>query len=140
MPKITKTIKGKAIIFPTAHSSLGHYALESINRLYYLKKVSNYKIIVYENLPDYLFKIFFILGIKKKQILRKNLNESWEIKELIFPIIPWFEISKNEANFLGSLPKLINKKSLKKGYDKIYISRADARDNRNLINEKEIEN
>ena len=140
LPKITKTIKGKAIIFPTAHGSLGHYALESINRLYYLKKVSDYKIIVYENLPDYLLKIFFILGIKKKQILRKNLNESWEIKELLFPIIPWFEISKNEANFLGSLPKLINKKSLKKGYDKIYISRADARDNRNLINEKEIEN
>jgi len=140
LPKITKTIKGKAIIFPTAHGSLGHYALESINRLYYLKKVSDYKIIVYENLPDYLIKIFFILGIKKKQILRKNLNESWEIKELLFPIIPWFEISKNEANFLGSLPKLINKKSLKKGYDKIYISRADARDNRNLINEKEIEN
>jgi capsular polysaccharide biosynthesis protein len=139
LPKITKTISGKAIIFPTAHGSLGHYALESINRLYYLKKISDYKIIVYENLPDYLLKIFFALGIKSKQILKKNLNESWKIKELLFPIIPWFEISKNEVNFLGSLPKLQNKNSLKKSYDKIYISRADSRDNRNLINEKEIE-
>ena len=59
---------------------------------------------------------------------------------MLFPIIPWFEISKDEVNFLGSLPKLINKNSTKVSYDKIYISRADARDNRNLINEKEIEN
>jgi hypothetical protein len=140
IPKVTKKINDKVIIFPTANSSLGHYVLESINRLYYLKNINEYKIIVHENLPDYLFKILLILGIKKKQILKKNLNESWEIKELLFPIIPWFEISKDEVNFLGSLPKLINKNSTKVSYDKIYISRADARDNRNLINEKEIEN
>jgi len=140
IPKVTKKINSKAIIFPTAHGSLGHYALESINRLYYLKNINEFKIIVYENLPDYLFKILLILGIKKKQILKKNFNESWEIKELLFPIIPWFEISKNEVNFLGSLPKLINKNSTKVSYDKIYISRTDARENRNLINEKVIEN
>jgi len=140
IPKVTKKINDKVIIFPTANSSLGHYVLESIYRVYYLKNINEYKIIVYENLPDYLFKILLILGIKKKQILKKNLNESWEIKELLFPIIPWFEISKDEVNFLGSLPKLVNNNSTKAGYDKIYISRADARDNRNLINEKEIEN
>ena len=140
IPKVTKKINDKAIIFPTANSSLGHYVLESINRLYYLKNINEYKIIVYENLPDYLFKILLSLGIKKNQILKKNLNESWEIKELIFPIIPWFEISKDEVNFLGSLPKLINKNSKNANYDKIYISRADTKENRNLINEKEIEN
>jgi hypothetical protein len=69
-----------------------------------------------------------------------SLGFDISIWELLFPIIPWFEISKDEVNFLGSLPKLINKNSTKVSYDKIYISRADARDNRNLINEKEIEN
>jgi hypothetical protein len=140
IPNVTKKINDKAIIFPTANSSLGHYVLESINRLYYLKNINEYKIIVYENLPDYLFKILLSLGIKKNQILKKNLNESWEIKELLFPIISWFEISKNEVNFLGTLPKLIIKNSKKADYDKIYISRADTKENRNLINEKEIEN
>lgn len=122
IPNVTKKINDKAIIFPTANSSLGHYVLESINRLYYLKNINEYKIIVYENLPDYLFKILLSLGIKKNQILKKNLNETWEIKELVFPIIPWFEISKDEVNFLGSLPKLINKNSKNANYDKIYIS------------------
>ncbi len=143
IPKITKIINENAIIFPTAYGSLGHYIFESIIRLYYLKKIKEYKIIVYETIPKYLIEILLNLGLKKKQILFKKLNESWKIKKLLFPIIPLFEVSKKEKNFLGNLVEINNKKKIKIfnscNYEKIYISRCDARENRNLINEKEIE-
>ena len=144
IPKITRKVDGNAIVFPTAHSSLGHYIFESIIRLCYLKKDINYKIIVYENLPDYLFRILLRIGLKRKQILVKNFYESWQIETLLFPIIPLFEVSKKETNFLGSLININDYNKLKyfnnQSYKKIYISRADSKENRNLINEKEIEN
>jgi len=144
IPKITKKIYGNAIIFPTAHSSLGHYAFESFIRLYYLRKIEKFKIIVYESIPNYLLEILLKLGVKKEQILKKKFNESWQIQRLLYPIIPLFEVSKNEADFLGSLININNNKRLKtfdvQNHDKIYISRTDARENRNLINEEEIEN
>ena len=144
IPKVTRKIDGNSIIFPTAHRSLGHYTFESIIRLYYLKKNIDYKIIVYEKLPDYLLKILLKIGLKKKQILIKSFYESWQIETLIFPVIPTFEVSKKETNFLGNLININENNKFKnfynKKYKKIYISRADAKENRNLINEKEIEN
>ena len=78
-------------------------------------------------------------GFKKKQILIKPVSENWKIKELIFPSLSYFELSQDESNFLSNASKKY--KFLNKNiYDKIYISRRDATDSRNLINELEVEN
>jgi capsular polysaccharide biosynthesis protein len=82
--------------------------------------------------------ILLAYGIKNNQIIKKPTFETWKIKKLIFPSINWFEISKKESIYLSN--KIVRKNFNKNNnFKKIYISRRDARDNRNLINEKEIE-
>jgi hypothetical protein len=139
IPKVTKIIDSKAILFPTASNNIAHYTHESLIRLMYVKNIHEYKIIVFDRLSDYLREILLALGINNKQILQKKIYESWQIKELLFPIIPWFEVSKKESKFLSN--SIINKKNtlLNHKYEKIYISRQDNTENRNLINEKELE-
>ena len=139
VPKITKLINSTCLILPTASNHLSHYISESLIRLSYIKNVKKIKIIVYDNIAPYLMKILLAYGIKKDQIIKKPTFETWKIKKLIFPSINWFEISKKESIYLSN--KIIRKNFNKNNnLKKIYISRRDARDNRNLVNEKEIEN
>jgi hypothetical protein len=138
IPKITKTINGKSIILPTASNHLGHYIFESLVRLSCLSNFENTKFIVHENISPYLIEILLAYGIKKNQILKKPVFETWNIKELVFINKTWFQLSQKESYFLSN--RIINKKiNNSNSSKKIYISRRDARDNRNLINEEEIE-
>lgn len=138
--KPNKIIKDLAILLPTGVNVLSHYVSESLKRLYYANKIyknRNIKVIVFENTADWLIEIINWLGVKRKNILKKPFKESWHIKSLIFLDLEYFELSKNEVNFLCKEDK-INSRSLNMP-SKIYISRRDNRDDRNLINEREIE-
>jgi hypothetical protein len=139
IPKITRIINSTCLILPTAANHLSHYISESLIRLCYIKDLKKIKIIVHNNIAPYLIKILLAYGIKRSQIIKKPTFETWKIKKLIFPSINWFEISKNESKYLSN--KIIRKNlNRNNNFKKIYITRRDARDNRNLINEKEIEN
>ena len=139
LPNITKTINSTCLIFPTAANHLSHYVSESLIRLSYVNDLKKIKIIVYDKIAPYLVKIITAYGIKRNQIIKKPTFETWNVKKLIFPSINWFEISKKESIYLSE--KIIRKKNYKNNnFKKIYISRTDAKENRNLINEKEIEN
>ena len=139
IPKITRIINSTCLILPTAANHLSHYISESLIRLCYIKNLKKIKIIVHNNIAPYLIKILLAYGIKRSQIIKKPTFETWKIKKLIFPSINWFEISKNESKYLSN--KIIRKNlNRNNNFKKIYITRRDARDNRNLINEKEIEN
>jgi capsular polysaccharide biosynthesis protein len=139
IPKITRIINGKILVLPTATNHLSHYIFESLIRLSYLKNLKEFKFIVYNNLSPYLLEILMSFGITKKQILSKPTFETWNVGELFFPSIEWFEMSKKKSLFLSN--KIIRKRiNFSNNYKKIYISRRDSRDNRNLINEKEVEN
>jgi hypothetical protein len=138
IPRITRVINSTCLILPTASNHLSHYISESLIRLSYVKNLKKIKIIVYNNIAPYLIKILLAYGIKNNQIIKKPTFETWKIKKLIFPSINWFEISKKESIYLSN--KIVRKNFNKNNnFKKIYISRRDARDNRNLINEKEIE-
>jgi hypothetical protein len=139
LPNITRTIDSTCLIFPTASNHLSHYVSESLIRLSYVKDLKIIKIIVYDKIASYLVKTITAYGIKRNQIIKKPTFETWKVKKLIFPSINWFEISKKESIYLSD--KIIRKKNYKNNnFKKIYISRTDAKENRNLINEKEIEN
>ena len=139
LPNITRAINSTCLIFPTASNHLSHYVSESLIRLSYVNDLEKIKIIVYDKIAPYLVKIITAYGIKRNQIIKKPTFETWNVKKLIFPSINWFEISKKESIYLSE--KIIRKKNYKNNnFKKIYISRTDAKENRNLINEKEIEN
>lgn len=136
--KIDRNINDQCLVLSTGTNSLGHYLFESIIKLYYVKNNKDIKIIINNKISKDVIEILLSYGFKKHQILIKPIFENWRIKELVFPSLAYFEMSKQESNFLSR----IDKKSIykiKNLYDKIYISRRDATDSRNLINEIEIE-
>lgn len=136
----SKIINDLTIVLPTGSNVLSHYICESLKRLYYIKKFykkKNIKVIVFENIADWLIEIIIWLGIKKQNIIKKPFKESWYIKKLIFLDLEYFELSKNEVNYLCDQDKKDYRN--RNIYQKIYISRGDNRADRNLINEKEIE-
>jgi hypothetical protein len=137
--KINRIIEGQCIVLSTGTNNLAHYLFESFTKLYYLKNNKKIKIIINDKISKYIVEILLAFGIKRNQILIKPINENWKIKELIFPSLAYFEISKEESNFLSKPSKKIFSKS-KSSYEQVYISRRDATESRNLINEIEIEN
>ena len=137
--KINKIIDGQCIMLSTGTNNLAHYLFESFTKLYYVKNNKKIKIIINDKISKYIIEILLAYGIKKNQILIKPINDNWKIKELIFPSLAYFEISKEESNFLSQVSKKLFSKS-KSFYEKVYISRRDATESRNLINEIEIEN
>ena len=137
--KINRIIEGQCIVLSTGTNNLAHYLFESFTKLYYVKTNKKIKIIINDKISKYIVEILLAFGIKRNQILIKPINENWKIKELIFPSLAYFEISKEESNFLSKPSKKIFFKS-KSSYEQVYISRRDATESRNLINEIEVEN
>jgi hypothetical protein len=136
--KIDQNINDQCLVLSTGTNSLGHYLFESIIKLYYVKNNNNIKIIINNKISKDIIEILLSYGFKKNQILIKPIFENWRIKELVLPSLAYFEMSKQESNFLSRIDKKSTYK-IKNFYDKIYISRRDATDSRNLINEIEIE-
>jgi len=136
--KIDRHVNDTCIILPTGVNVLGHFIFESLIRLYYVRNYKNIKIIINENISNSLIDLILNYKIRRNQILIKPLKENWKIKNLIFPSLGYLEISKPESNFLSIIKK---NKAIKyqKYYEKIYISRRDSSNSRNLINEIEIE-
>jgi capsular polysaccharide biosynthesis protein len=106
--------------------------------LYYVKSKKNIKVIINNKISEDIVEILLAYGIKKNQILIKPIFENWKIKELVFPDLSYFEVSQDECNFLSKIVKKYTS-PVQISYDKIYISRRDSTDSRNLINEIEIE-
>jgi hypothetical protein len=136
--KIHRNVDSQCIVLSTGTNNLAHYLFESIVKLYYVKNNKNIKVVINNKISKDIVKILFAYGIKNNQILIKPLLENWRIKELVFPDLSYFEISEDECNFLSKIVKK-NTSSVTISYDKIYISRRDSTDSRNLINEIEIE-
>lgn len=136
--KIDRNINDQCLVLSTGTNSLGHYLFESIIKLYYVKNNKNIKIIINNKISKDIIEILLGYGFKKNQILTKPISENWRIKKLVFPSLAYFEISKKESNFLSQIDTNSTYR-IKTYYDKIYISRRDATDSRNLINEIEIE-
>ena len=136
--KIDRNVDSQCIVLSTGTNNLAHYLFESIIKLYYVRNNKNIKVIINNKISKDIVEILLAYGVKKNQILIKPILENWKIKDLVFPALSYFEISQDECNFLS---KIIIKytSSLSISYDKIYISRRDSTDSRNLINEIEIE-
>ncbi len=136
---VDKRLNYTCIVLSTGTNNLAHYLFESLTKLYYVKNNKEIKVIINEKIAKHILEILYAYGLRKNQILVKPINENWQIKKLIFPSVSYFEISKEESNFLSSIPQKFSFKN-KKTHEKIYLSRRDATDSRNLINEIEIEN
>ena len=136
--KIHRNVNSQCIVLSTGTNNLAHYLFESIVKLYYVKSNKNIKVVINNKISKDIVKILLAYGIKNNQILIKPILENWKIKELVFPALSYFEISKDECNFLSKIVKK-HTSSVPISYDKIYISRRDSTDSRNLINEIEIE-
>ena len=137
IPKITKTIKSDCIVFPSTASSIGHYFFESISTIALYSNYKNLKIIVYENIPNYILDILKYFGISRNNIIRKPAFETWKLKKLLVPIFNNNKLLPLMADFLN---RDIKKRKIisNKKKDKIYITRRDSRSSRILINEEEI--
>jgi hypothetical protein len=136
--KIHRNVDFQCIVLSTGTNNLAHYLFESIVKLQYVKTNQNIKVIINNKISEDIVKILLAYGIKNNQILKKPILENWKIKELVFPALSYFEISKDECNFLSKIVKK-HTSLVPIRYDKIYISRRDSTDSRNLINEIEIE-
>jgi len=103
--KVNRNVNSQCIVLPTGVNSLAHYLFESITKLYNVKNNKNIKVIINDKISNDIVDILLNYGIKKKQILIKPILENWKIKELIFPILSYFEISQDECNFLSEIIK-----------------------------------
>lgn len=136
--KIHRNVDFQCIVLSTGTNNLAHYLFESIVKLHYAKTNKNIKVVINNKISEDIVKILLAYGIKNNQILKKPILENWKIKELVFPALSYFEISKDECNFLSKIVKK-HTSLVPIRHDKIYISRRDSTDSRNLINEIEIE-
>lgn len=132
------------VFIGNVYPQFGHFLLEHMNRAYALldKKYKNMKVVLINNqdanpVPNYMFRLLELLGVKHSDII--ILNETTRFRNVYIPVqgynIPIYS-SEGFGKTFDAIANAIPKP--KKTYDKIYMSR-DALKSRRTYDEKIIQ-
>lgn len=133
-----------AVFVGNVYPQFGHFLLEHMNRAYAVldKKYKNAKFVLINNkdvnpVPNYMFELLELLGVKRENIL--IVNETTQFRNVYVPV-QGFNIPVYSSVAFGKIYDAIakNVKSPKQTFDKIYVSRT-AMKTRRTFGEKTVQ-
>lgn len=133
-----------AVFVGNVYPQFGHFLLEHMNRAYAAmdKKYKNAKFVLINNkdvnpVPNYMFELLELLGVKRENIL--IVNETTQFRNVYVPV-QGFNIPVYSSVAFGKIYDAIakNVKSPKQTFDKIYVSRT-AMKTRRTFGEKTVQ-
>ena len=109
-------------------NQFGHFLLEHMNRAYALldKKYQKMKVVLINNMdvnpvPNYMFELLGLLGVKRENII--ILNNTTQFRNVYVPV-QGFNIPVYSSNAFGkTFDKIASNVKNTNKYDKIYVSR-----------------
>lgn len=129
----------------TGHNHFGHFLLEHINRAWCLldKRLKDAKIVIVnekniDKLPNYVFELLGLLGVKKENIIL--LNKTTRFKNVYIPSPAFNMIAFYTDVFAEMYNRMAESvKDTKDVYDKIYVSRCALPLDRHTFGEEQVQ-
>lgn len=133
VPKFNRTnipyIDADAVFIGNVYTQFGHFLLEHMNRAYALlfAKYRNMKVVLINNadaqvVPEYMYKLLELMGVKRENIL--ILNQTTRFRNVYIPV-QGFNIPVYSSKAFGKTwDEIAENVPDTEKYEKIYVSRA----------------